>query len=116
MTKKSLFDAVAIVPCCDVRSIFLVVCIVALFASGTAIAADAGSPDAAIAVVRSFLGREFTLNDPPTLTPDDKAVILAKQGKRACSVTLVRRASVLSGWKISAQDCQPQARKRAQHD
>lgn len=116
MTKKSLFDAVAIVPCCDVRSIFLVVCIVALFASGTAIAADAGSPDAAIAVVRSFLGREFTLNDYPTLTPDDKAVIHAKQGKRACSVTLVRRASVLSGWKISAQDCRPQARKRAKHD
>ena len=105
MTKKSLFDAVAVVPWCDVRSTFLVVCIVALFASRTAIAADAGSPDAAIAVVRSFLGREFTLNDPPTLTPDDKAVIHAKQGKRACSVTLVRRASVLSGWKISEQDC-----------
>ena len=116
MTKTSLFDAVAVVPCCDVRSTFLVVCIVALFASGAAIAADAGSPDAAIAVVRSFLGREFTLNDHPTLTPDDKAVIHAKQGKRACSVTLVRRASVLSGWKISAQDCKPQARKRAKHD
>ena len=115
MTKKSMLDAVTVVPWCEVRSTFLVVCMVALFASATAIAADAGSPDAAIAVVRSFLGREFTLNDP-TLTPDDRAVIHAKQGKRACSVTLVRRASVLSGWKISAQDCKPQARKRAQHD
>ena len=49
----------------------------------------------------------------PTLTPDDKAMIHAKHGPRACSLTLVRRASVLSGWKISAQDCKPKTSKGA---
>ena len=91
------------------------VCVVALFASSTAVAADAGSHDAAVAVARSFLGREFTVSDAPTLTPDDKAIVHAKQDKRACSLTLVRRASVMSGWKISAQDCKPKASKRAKN-
>ena len=85
----------------------------ALFSGGIVIAAEAGSPAAALAVARSFLGREFTVNDSPTLTPDDKAIIHAKHGQRACSMKLVRRASVLSGWKISAQDCKPKTSKGA---
>ena len=89
---------------------------VLLMAASVSDAHDAGSSEAAASVARAFLGREFTVNDPPTLTPDDKAIFHAKQGKRACSVTLVRRASVLSGWKISGQDCKPGARKRAKHD
>ena len=81
--------------------------------AGTVYAADAGSPGAAIAVTRAFLGERFAIVDPPTLTPDDKAIVQVKQGKRTCAVTLIRRASVLSGWKISAQACKATTRKYA---
>lgn len=82
---------------------------------GTVYAADAGSPDAALAVTRGFLGDRFAIMNPPTLTSDDNAIVQVKQGKRACSVTLVRRASVLSGWKISTQDCKATKAKRTPH-
>lgn len=95
------------------RSAVLVVCSAALFSGGIVIAAEAGSPEAALAVARSFLGREFTVNDALTLTPDDKAIIHAKHGQRVCSLTLVTRASVVSGWKISEQDCRPKTSKGA---
>ena len=82
---------------------------------GTVYAADAGSPDAALAVTRAFLGKHFSIIDPPTLTPDDKAIVQVKQGKRACAVTLIRRASVLSGWEISTQNCKATPMKPASH-
>ena len=113
MAKTSLLEFAAGARRRSERSAVLVVCSAVLFSGGVVIAAEAGSPAAALAVARSFLGREFTVNDSPTLTPDDKAMIHAKRGQRACSLTLVRRASVLSGWKISAQDCKPKTSKGA---
>ena len=95
------------------RSAVLVVCSTALFSGGIVIAAEAEPPKAVLAVARSFLGREFPVYDSPTLTPDDKAIIHAKHGPRACSMKRVRRASVASGWKIGEQDCRPKTSKGA---
>jgi hypothetical protein len=79
---------------------------------GVVDAADAGSPEAAVVVARAFLGERYSIIGSPALTLDDRAIVQVKQGKRACSVTLVRRASVLTGWKISAQDCKASKPKR----
>lgn len=111
MAKKSWLEFAAAAQRRSERSAVFVVCSATLFSGGIVIAADAESPAAALAVARSFLGREFTVNDSPTLTPDDKTMIHAKHGPRACSMKLVRRASVVSGWKISAQDCEPKTSK-----
>jgi hypothetical protein len=91
-----------------------IACFWMIFA-GTVYAADAGSPDAALAVTRAFLSDRFSIVDRPTLTPDNKAIVNVTRGKLACTVTLIRRASVLSGWKICAQDCKATKPKRDPH-
>ena len=83
----------SVVPGCDIKETMRVwLACSFMVCAGTVYAADAGSPDAALAVTRAFLGKPFSIIDPPTLTPDDKATVQVKQGKRACVVTLIRRA------------------------
>lgn len=81
----------------------LVYAVVATSAS----AADAGSPAAAIVAASEFLGSGLDIQGAAEVTPDDKALVRVKHGDRACSVTLLRRASTKSGWKIAAQNCKP---------
>ena len=105
-----------VAPCCNVKELMRIRMVCSLLVCmGTVYAADAGTPGAALAVTRAYLGKGFAVIDPPTLTPDDKATVSVKQGERACAVTLVRRASVLSGWKISAQNCKAAKTKHTQH-